>query len=267
MRIKIQFYWLIGVVLLLGGCASQKNLDQLVEENRLERQTITTDHFSHLLIATNTRRDTFETLHVYIEGDGRPWLRKDAIAADPTPRNPLALKLMLKDHTPSIYLGRPCYYGLMRSPDCLPPTWTHRRYSAEVIDSMQAALEQYLQEHNYKHLTLIGYSGGGAIAMLLAPRFPQTTKLATIAANLDIDAWTRQHHFSALSGSLNPAKLPPLPSSIKQTHFAGKRDKNVPVAIIKYVSSRQSNSTVRIMETFDHVCCWEKEWPRLLQLL
>jgi hypothetical protein len=262
-----RFMWLLAFGLLLSGCASQKNLDQLVQERKLVKQTIDTGRFTHLLIAPNTESASHDVLHIYIEGDGSPWLRKDAIAADPTPHNPLALKLMLQDPTPSIYLGRPCYFGLMNSPNCVPPVWTHLRYSEQVIDSMQAALEKYLQDNAYQHLTFIGYSGGGVIAMLLAKRFPQTNRLVTIAANLDIDAWTRYHNFSALSGSINPATQPPLPWSIQQTHYAGKRDKNVPVAIINYVSSRQPNSKMRTKENFDHICCWEKEWPDLLKEL
>ncbi|WP_455210651.1 alpha/beta fold hydrolase [Kaarinaea lacus] len=253
--------------LLLSGCASQQNLDQLAEEHQLVKQNITTHQFSHLLITTNTESASHEVLQIYIEGDGTPWLRKDAISSDPTPQNPLALKLMLQDPTPSIYLGRPCYFGLMDSTDCVPPIWTHRRYSEEVINSMQAALEKYLQANSYRQLTFIGYSGGGVVAMLLAERFSQTNRLITIAANLDIDAWTQHHNFSALTGSINPAKQPPLPQSIQQTHFAGKRDTNVPLAIIKYVSSRQTNSRVRVFEKFDHICCWEKEWPQLLKLI
>jgi hypothetical protein len=251
--------------MLLSGCAGQKNFEQLAKEHKLVKQTINTGRFNHLLISTNTESTSDKMLHVYIEGDGTPWLRKDAIAADPTPKNPLALKLMLQDPAPSIYLGRPCYFGLMNSPNCVPPIWTHRRYSKEVVDSMQAALEKYLQSNAYQQLTFIGYSGGGVVAMLLAQRFSQTNRLVTIAANLDIDAWTQHHSFSALSGSINPAKQPPLSWSIQQIHYAGKRDANVPVAIINYVSSRQTNSRIRVLNKFDHICCWEKEWPHLLK--
>jgi hypothetical protein len=257
-------FWLC-CALVLSGCTGVKNLDRLAEEHQLVRQTITTDQFSHLLIATNSEPASHAVLHIYIEGDGTPWLRKDAIAADPTPQNPLALKLMLQDPTPSIYLGRPCYFGLMDSPNCSPPIWTHRRYSEEVINSMQTALEKYLRDNAYQQITFIGYSGGGVIAMLLAQRFSQCNRLITIAANLDIDVWAQHHNFSALSGSINPAKQPPLPGSIQQTHFAGKQDKNVPLPIIKYVSSLQTNSSLRVIEKFDHICCWEKEWPYLLK--
>jgi hypothetical protein len=254
------------VVLLLSGCANQKSVEQLAAAHHLQRQTVTTNRFSHLLIENHVG-ESDDDLHVYIEGDGTPWLRRNVIAADPTPRNPLAFKLMLQDPAPSIYLGRPCYFGLMDSPDCLPPIWTHRRYSEEVIASMQSALEQYLRGHTYQQVTLIGYSGGGVIAMLLAERIPHTQRIITISANLDIDAWARHHDYSSLSGSLNPATRPPLPPSITQIHFAGKHDENVPVAIIKSVAARQNNSAVRVMEKFDHICCWEKEWSRLLKQL
>lgn len=259
------FVWLLTVCLLLSGCAGQQSLDQLTQQHNLVKQSITTDQFTHLLIAINTQSTTQKQLHVYIEGDGSPWLNKNTIAADPTPKNALALKLMLKDPAPSIYLGRPCYFGFMDSPSCVPTMWTHRRYSKAVIDSMQAALEKFLQNNEYQQLTFIGYSGGGVVAMLLAPRFSQANRLVTVAANLDIDAWTQHHSFSALSGSLNPATQPPLPMTIKQTHYAGNRDTNVPVAIINYVSFKQPNSKIRIKENFDHICCWEKEWPLLLK--
>ena len=105
---------------------------------------------------------------------------------------------MAKDKSPSIYLGRPCYFGLATSPNCTPAVWTHDRYSEKVVASMQAALEKYLQLHPYKHLMFVGYSGGGVLAMLLAARVPNTEKLVTIAANLDTDAWTQYHNYSSL---------------------------------------------------------------------
>jgi hypothetical protein len=33
------------------------------------------------------------------------------------------------------------------------------------------------------------------------------------------------------------------------------------------VSSRQPNSSVRVKAQFDHVCCWQKEWPYMLKSL
>jgi len=259
--------WLVlGLFWLLGGCAGQKDIvDQLIRKHDFDRQLFTTERYSHWIIASRSAGASNAILHIYIEGDGIPWLRDDLIAADPTPHNPLALKLMAQDHTPSVYLGRPCYFGLATSQHCSPAIWTNDRYSEQVVASMQAALGKFLLLHPYKHLIFIGYSGGGVLAMLLAPRFPDTEKVITIASNLDTRAWTEFHHYSSLIGSLNPATQPPLPASIKQIHFSGKRDTNVPTALIHYVSSLQPNSTVRIRERFDHVCCWEKEWTNILK--
>ena len=46
-----------------------------------------------------------------IEGDGAEWPGKFQPPADPTPDNPLTLRLALRDpDTPVAYIGRPCQY-------------------------------------------------------------------------------------------------------------------------------------------------------------
>ena len=95
---------------------------------------------------------------------------------------------------------------------------------------MVAALRGFLSVHPYRNVVLIGYSGGGTIAWLMAARIPETTRVVTIAANLDIDEWTRIHDYSRLAGSLNPALAPALTPAIEQLHFVGGRDTNVTAA-------------------------------------
>ena len=63
-------------------------------------------------------------LHVYLEGDGVPWITRTLIALDPTPRNPLALRLMALDPAPALYLARPCYNGTAKAPGCNPLSFT-----------------------------------------------------------------------------------------------------------------------------------------------
>ena len=70
---------------------------------------------------------------------------------------------------------------------------------------MAAALSDILQRRPYQGLVLIGYSGGGVLAMLLAEQFPATQAVVTVAGNLDTDAWAIEHGYSPLRGSLNPA--------------------------------------------------------------
>jgi hypothetical protein len=205
-----------------------------------------------------------DVLHVYIEHDGTPWIDNRVVADDPTPRTPFALELMGRDRGPRLLLGRPCYFE--PEPACTPLLWTHRRYSPEVIASMVAALRGFLSQHRYRQVLLIGYSGGGTIAWLMAAQMPDTAGVVTVAANLDIDAWTRIHGYSAMEGSLNPASLPQLSSAIVvQVNYFGGRDQNVPPSVTRsFARSHPEAMEVEIAE-FDHVCCWIERWPGLLE--
>lgn len=172
---------------------------------------------------------------------------------------------MASDPSPSVYLGRPCYHGLADSPPCSSVVWTSERYSEAVVSSMAAALRRVLDGSTFERVVWLGYSGGGALAMLLAPRFSETTDIVTVAANLDIDAWADLHGYTRLVGSLNPAHQPPLPPGIRQRHYVGARDHIVP----KQVVARGSidAATVVTIPSYDHTCCWPTLWPTLLATL
>jgi dienelactone hydrolase len=186
------------------------------------------------------------------------------VSVDPTPRTPFALELMARDTGPRLLLGRPCHGEPKDEPGCDPLVWTHRRYSPEVVASMVAALRGFLAQHPYRRVVLVGYSGGGTLAWLMAPRVPQAAGVVTIAANLDIDLWTSLHHYSPLAGSLNPALLPALPPSIAQTHYAGGSDRNVPPAVGESFRRAHPEARVVIIADFDHECCWIERWPELV---
>lgn len=50
----------------------------------------------------------FETIRIYIEGDGRAWESKTKLSMNPTPSNPVALKLAIVDPLKSVaYIARP----------------------------------------------------------------------------------------------------------------------------------------------------------------
>jgi len=215
--------------------------------------------FSHVVFE-QTRRPS-RTLHVYLDGDGTPWLAWRP-AMDPTPRNPLLLRLMALDPNPSVYLGRPCYHGLSETPPCPSALWTEERYSEAVVSSMAAALRRVLQAGGFERLAWFGYSGGGVIAVLLAPRFAETTDLVTIAANLDIDAWADLHGYSRLTGSLNPARQPPMPARIRQRHYVGGQDRVVPKDVV--ARGPIDPDTLVVIPSYDHTCCWETIWPAVL---
>jgi hypothetical protein len=202
-------------------------------------------------------------LTVFIEGDGTPWSHDGTeIASDPSPRNPLALRLALRTPGPVLYLGRPCYFE-PAAPRCSPREWTTARYSDEIVESLTTALTGFMHGRAFDSVVLVGHSGGGTLATLMAPRMPQVVEVITIGANLDISAWTRLHGYLPLDASLNPADLAPLPSRIVEHHLTGSRDRVVPDGTRARYTSRLPPESVTTFTDFDHVCCWDREWPRI----
>jgi pimeloyl-ACP methyl ester carboxylesterase len=255
----------IAASFLLASCAlAPENLEREAQEYGFRK--IHLPGIVHEHIAFENRSASYGVrLHVYLDGDGTPWLDRTRIADDPTPRNPLMLRLMALDSRPALYLGRPCYLGLADTEPCSPPLWTHRRFSPEVVDSMAQALRNYLASHRYSKLVFAGHSGGGTLAILLAKGFPETVAVISLAGNLDTLRWTGFHRYSALTGSLNPASLAPLPLSVKEMHFIGKNDANVLPEFVVARKKSRANIEVTVLENFDQTCCWEQIWPSILK--
>lgn len=255
------------ILVAVSGCATlSESIDTLAGQYQFQRAVVRGDLFEHV-IYMNRNWNTPGRLHVYIEGDGRPWERIDRVSMDPTPTNPIALQLMSLDSAPSIYLGRPCYFGLARSRGCSPLIWTHRRYSEEVVSSLAQALQKSIHGIAYDSISLIGYSGGGVLAVLLAERVKKTTAVVTIVANLDIDAWAAHNGYSPLEGSINPLLHTRLADDIAQLHLVGGKDNNVLAEIGRRFVQRQGVSSSRLVlfDYADHTCCWQQIWPEFLR--
>jgi pimeloyl-ACP methyl ester carboxylesterase len=255
------------MALVLGvagaGCTSSRGqADALAQRAGLERLVLHGGPFRHLAYY-RAGEDGGGPLHVYIDHDGRPWQGR-RVSADPSPRDPLALRLMVQDRAAALYLGRPCHYALDRRPPCSPWLWTHARYGDEVVSGLVQAIDGFLRERPYDALVLIGYSGGGTLAVLLAERLPRTAAIVTVAANLDVGGWAALHGYSPLSGSHDPVVRAPLPASVEQVHYAGSADRNVPPALLRGYARRHPAARVVEIAGFDHVCCWVSAWPAVL---
>jgi Lipase (class 3) len=185
---------------------------------------------------------------------------------------------------PSIYVGRPCYLALADSSrTCDAYWWTFGRYSDDVVASLAQAVviqmrARYPSDHpSYpspdKKLTLIGHSGGGALAVLMAPHLAQTHAVVTLAGNLDTDAWSGYHHYLPLTGSLNPAAQPPLSTAIAQWHFAAAKDDTIPLPVIRQFCARQVQHAPDRKLTCDtvagttHLAGWQDWWPAFVTTL
>lgn len=205
-----------------------------------------------------------DLLVVFIDGDGSPWIEGGRrISADPTPRAPLALSLALETPGSVLYLGRPCYFALQRQPVCAPALWTSRRYSPEVVAALVAAASRYAAVQHFRRVLLVGYSGGGTLAALMARTLPDVVGLVTIAGNLDPVAWARWHGYLPLTGSLDPVLEPP-PRGLPQWHLVGGSDANVPYRVVDRYFKREPDARIRRYPGFGHVCCWVRVWPAAL---
>jgi dienelactone hydrolase len=212
------------------------------------------------------------TLTVYIEGDGLAWMNASTPSLDPTPLNPVALKLALRDPSgAAVYLARPCQFVMRQDQrNCQRKYWTNQRFSSDVIDASDRAIEQLKQRYGAQRLVLVGYSGGGAVASLVAAQRQDVEHLITVAGNLDHQTWTQEKRLSSLKGSLNPADAWRQLQSLAQTHFVGGQDTVIKPSIAHAYAARFAPGaplTIKVIPAFDHHCCWEARWPQLLKQL
>jgi pimeloyl-ACP methyl ester carboxylesterase len=206
------------------------------------------------------------TLTVYIEGDGRAWLNPWQPSTDPTPTDPIGLRLAAADPaSPLLYLARPCQYTT--SDPCDRRLWTGARLSPEIVDLFQQLIDDAMRRTDSSRLGLVGYSGGGTLAALLAERRRDVAWLVTIAANLDLAEWVRLESIEPLSGSLDPADSAASIARLPQVHFVGANDRVVPPAVadafVRHLPT-PNGARVIVEPGFDHECCWAAAWPQLL---
>lgn len=251
---------------LMHGCATPAvKIERIAEAHGFAKDEVQGNDFHHVVYSHRISINA-NVLHVYIEGDGRAWLNQTTVSRDPTPSNPLMLNLMALDSGPSLYLGRPCYFGLAETKRCSPMYWTNRRFSPEVVKSMKAVLLQMMERFGTRGVVLAGHSGGGVVAMLLAQEIETARVVVTLAGNFDIQEWAAYQGYSPLEGSLNPTDGPLLSPSIRQFHYAGGQDRVVPANMIDEAVKKTGGRYV-LLEQFDHLCCWEQVWPSILEQL
>ena len=209
-----------------------------------------------------------DSLVIYIEGDGRVARTRTRLSQDPTPRNPVGLKLALADPSPSVlYIARPCQYlDEEQLATCAPRYWSLSRYAEEVVAATEQVISRALEmaDRPGMRIGLVGYSGGGAVAALVAARRGDVSWLVTVAGNLDHEKWTEIHELTPLLDSLNPPDYAPALQEIPQLHLVGEEDTNIPLGVAEsYLDafSDLDKIKVEVVPDTDHHCCWETTWP------
>lgn len=250
--------------LWLSGCSQNPALKQQQQAAELGFSQSLIEAGQDSLVSYH-KPQASNQLHIYLDGDGSPWLRGGrAPATDPTPRQPLVLALMTQDPNHSIYLARPCYSQYPMPEHCDMNDWTMARYSEATLATLLTALEGIKKSHPQKSIWLIGFSGGGTLGQLLTNRGAPIDALVTVAANLDVQAWSLHHGYLPLTESISPADE--TARDIPTVHLIGGKDSQVPGALTEAFRGRSQATSITYPD-YDHNCCWQEAWPEILEQL
>jgi dienelactone hydrolase len=204
----------------------------------------------------------------YIEGDGHAFNGRYNISDNPTPNRPMLLKLAALDDRPNvIYIARPCQYtDISYNPKCNQSYWTDKRMSNEVVLSINEVIETL---NNDSQFSLIGFSGGGGLAVLIAARNKHVKDIITLSGNLDHVSFNKHHNIGKpMLASLNPIDYALQVSQVPQLHVSSGKDKIVPPFIAdKYVAASHSICVHQtIFNTAEHNKGWEDIWKYILTM-
>lgn len=257
----------LTVAAMLVGCAAtpQQNADALAQPAGLKRQQVRGGDFLLTAYVRIARADL--PLTVYIEGDGRAWRSRSEPSTDPSPRAAIGLQLAAADASANVvYLARPCQFTPMAdNPRCDVRYWTDKRFAPEVIAAMDAAVSHYAAQTPGQRIRLVGYSGGAAVATLLAQRRQDVAALRTVAGSLDPEAVNRWHRVSAMPASLNPVDQVAQLAELPQLHFSGEEDRIVPAALTQDFVARAGRCARQVvLPGMSHEGEWARQWPALL---
>ncbi|XXF08748.1 alpha/beta hydrolase [Pseudomonas sp. D2-3] len=254
------------LALALGGCQSpQQRLGELAGQHHQQLQTLDAKPLPLLSGAPNLQSGV-PRLRIYLEGDGHAWATPSQPSLDPSPRDLLVARLAFSDPTPSLYLARPCQF--VSAPGCSPRLWTNQRFSADVLRSLDQGLDLIKARYGNHDFELIGYSGGAALALLLAAQRDDVASVQTLAGNLSPRQWARMQHLSPLDGSLEPLEYRQRLAQIPQRHLTGAADTVVPAAVVHHylgeLGAAPCVETVSLAGVTHHAG-WETAWAQWRQ--
>lgn len=258
--------FLLAVGGLPAGCADRLVVaESIAAPTGLRRMTFPGATFT--LTGWGRLTAAGQPVNIYIEGDGPAWLSRTTPSPDPTPSRPLGLALAAADTASNVvYLARPCQFTPPAdNPACGVAYWTGKRFAPEVVSALDQAVDRIVAQTGAKDIHLTGYSGGGAIATLLAARRGDVASLRTVAGNLDHHAVNRLHNVTPLAGSLNAIDVAAATARIPQIHYSGGKDAVVPPEIAaRFAAAVGGSCVLTVTEAgFDHENGWREAWPGL----
>jgi hypothetical protein len=270
-----KFFIVLFIVFYLGGCAtppffSGRSLaaGDIAGKNGFTKNLIPGRNFT--LVSYVKIGKVGDPLVIYIEGDGLAWESRSRVSSDPTPTGQLVMRLAVLDPSPNVaYLARPGQYVSLGASPCDAKYWTAKRFSPEVIDDADLAVSRLRDIAGARSVSLVGYSGGGAVAALVAARRDDVTGLRTIAGNLDCDAVSKSNNVSPLKGSLNPVDIADKLKTVPQRHFIASGDRIIPVSVAESFADKAGDvkhESITVVKGATHHSGWEAKWRILLDV-
>ncbi len=259
---EIWLFSFIALSLLLNGCTPnyQKRLeaaDQLAAKYNYSKKLVKAGDFTFTTYQKINKPNA--PYVIYIEGDGLAWKGRSTISTNPTPTSTIFLELALMDPRPNVvYLARPCQYTPMKiNPNCNFKHWTDERFSEQSVSSMNKLVQKVTEGNRFN---LIGFSGGGGVAALIAARNDKVNSLITLAGTLDHVKLHKHHSVTQLKNSYNPIEFADKLKAVPQIHYSGSVDRVMPPMIAKrFVEAVDSpNASHVILEGVSHNENWHQ---------
>jgi len=246
-----------------GGSKPWADLSQRARDNGFKPVNFNSPPF---LLAGLLKGQPGGDLVVYLEGDGRGVVR-GRVTQDPTPGQPLGYELAAADPAPAIlYLARIGQYQPTQTGQEYQPYWADKRLADEAVTAAGSAIDEAKRRLSARQIHLIGYSGGGGLALLLAQRRTDVASLVTVAGLLDTQWWVREKNYHPLTGSLNPADQAARLTHLPQVHFYGSFDPIISGAMSAHFQSLAPFTHFRRVEIqTNHWKNWAEWWPDLLK--
>ena len=222
------------------GIEARKETAQRLLGTQLSATTLHTTSFP--LYAALPYRQATEPLTIVIEGDGYAFVSRSRLSGDPTPKNPAGLKLasaLNAQGQSAAYLARPCQY--VRSSRCSGRYWSVDRYAPEALSALNEAVTQIkarMGAPDTAKLHLIGYSGGGYVALNLAAMRDDVAQVTSVAGLLSPHDWTDYHGVTPLNITRSAQDLFTATHNTAFTHYCGEQDKIIPCAFQHSVLQR-----------------------------
>lgn len=254
--------WLVMLSVLLIACQTPREaLQQLAQEHGRHWEVLPGHAFPLFILAPRTA-EKMTRLRVYLEGDGHSWATATQPSLDPSPHNLLVPRLAVDDPTPNVYLARPCQFVMAAT--CQTSLWTDRRFSQAVVDRLSQAMDQLKQRYGNREFELVGYSGGAALALLLAAQRNDVTQVQTLAGNLSPRLWAAMKGLSPLDGSLEPLDYRDRLVLIPQRHFIAEADSIIPSHLADQYQQALGSPLSQCVHVpgASHDEGWEAAWSR-----